>query len=86
MWIDEAHVNFHTLGGRYAPFAKVLQQDGYRVGANTQPFDPARLQSCRILVISNALDSSNAVNWNLPTDLARPDKYLPVEAGYFCVV
>lgn len=70
VWIDEAHVNFHTLGGRYAPFGKVLQQDGYRVGSNTQTFDLERLQSCRILVISNALDSSNAGNWNLPNPSA----------------
>ncbi|MFN0177077.1 MAG: DUF4350 domain-containing protein [Saprospiraceae bacterium] len=70
VWIDEAHVNFHTLGGRYAPFAKVLQQDGYQVGANARAFDKAELQSCRILVISNALDSSNARNWNLPNPSA----------------
>ncbi|MBX2927810.1 MAG: DUF4350 domain-containing protein [Saprospiraceae bacterium] len=70
VWIDEAHMNFHTMSGRYAPFAKVLQQDGYRVGANTQAFDLAGLQSCRILVISNALDSSNARNWNLPNPSA----------------
>lgn len=67
VWIDEAHQNFHTLGGRYAPFAKVLQQDGYQVGANTRQFDEASLKSCRILVISNALDSSNAGGrWSLP--------------------
>ena len=70
VWIDEAHMNFHTLGGRYAPFAKVLQQDGYQVGANIQAFDMAGLKSCRILVISNALDSSNARNWNLPNPSA----------------
>lgn len=73
VWIDEAHVNFHTLGGRYAPFAKVLQQDGYQVGANTRTFDLTNLQSCRILVISNALDSSNARNWNLPNPSAFSD-------------
>lgn len=70
VWIDEAHFNFHTLGGRYAPFAKVLQQDGYQVGANTRSFDQSGLSSCQILVISNALDSSNAVNWQLPTPSA----------------
>jgi hypothetical protein len=29
--IDEAHFNFHTLEGRYAPFAKLLRRDGYVV-------------------------------------------------------
>ncbi|HMQ47661.1 MAG TPA: DUF4350 domain-containing protein [Saprospiraceae bacterium] len=68
--IDEAHFNFHTLNGRYAPFAKVLELDGYEVGANTEPFDLQRLQSCRILVISNPLDSSNVGNWSLPNHSA----------------
>lgn len=70
VWIDEAHVNFHTLSGRYAPFAKVLRLDGYQVGSNTQPLSLDGLQSCRILVISNALDSSNASNWDLPNPSA----------------
>lgn len=26
--IDEAHFNFHTVDGRYAPFAKLLRRDG----------------------------------------------------------
>lgn len=68
--IDEAHANFHTLGGRYAPFAKVLEWDGYKVGANTGSFDLERLQQCKILVISNALDSSKLGNWTLPNPSA----------------
>lgn len=70
VWIDEAHANFHTIGGRYAPFAKVLRQDGYQVGANSQLFNLGNLQSCRILVISNALDTSSIRNWDLPNPSA----------------
>ena len=31
IFIDEAHHNFHTMGGRYQAFAKLLQTDGYQV-------------------------------------------------------
>src|SRR4029453_2439065 len=34
--IDEAHNNFHTMGGNYRPFAKLLEADGYRVAPNTR--------------------------------------------------
>ena len=29
--VDEAHRNHHTAGGRYAPLARLLENDGYRV-------------------------------------------------------
>ena len=29
--IDEAHFNFHTADGRYAPFAQLLRRDGFVV-------------------------------------------------------
>lgn len=70
VWVDAAHYNFHTLDGRYAPFGKVLKQDGYQLGANTAPFSEAALNSCRILVISNALDSSDVGDWTLPNPSA----------------
>jgi hypothetical protein len=56
--VDEAHANFHTMGGRYKPFADVLRADGYQVAAGTQTFTKASLASARVLVISNALGSS----------------------------
>jgi len=64
--VNEAHANFHTMGGRYKPFADVLRADGYLVVAGTQAFTKASLASARVLVISNALGSgfnqSNALN------------------------
>jgi len=64
--VDEAHNNFHTMGGRYKPFADVLRADGYLVAAGTQAFTKASLASARVLVISNALgpgfNQSNATN------------------------
>ena len=43
--LDEAHHNFHTVGGRYAPFVKLLQRDGYVVRPNRAPFARASLRS-----------------------------------------
>jgi hypothetical protein len=64
--VDEAHANFHTISGRYKPFADVLRADGYLVTAGTQAFTKASLRTAVVLVISNALGSgfneSNATN------------------------
>ncbi len=70
--LDEAHFNFHTLDGRYASFGKVLRDDGYRVQPNRAPFTAVALAGCKILVISNALDSASAGDkgWQLPTPSA----------------
>jgi hypothetical protein len=52
--IDEAHRNFHTMTGRYAPFAALLRNDGFRVKAGTSPFTAPTLRGVDVLVISNA--------------------------------
>ena len=65
--LDEAHNNFHTLGGRYAPFGKLLQDDGFVVNANRAPFSVDSLAGVRVLVIANALHPSNVEKWTLPT-------------------
>lgn len=52
--IDDAHQNFHTADGRYAPFANLLRNDGYRVDRATQPITPQRLAGVHVFVISNA--------------------------------
>lgn len=52
--IDEAHLNFHTAGGQYAPFAALLRADGYSVSAGTRSFDAETLRGVDILVIANA--------------------------------
>jgi hypothetical protein len=63
--LDEAHNNFHTLGGRYCTFGKVISDDGYRMMPGTAPFTEAYIQQARILVISNALAPDD--EWVLPT-------------------
>jgi hypothetical protein len=52
--IDEAHRNFHTLEGEYAPFGKLLRADGYRLRASTTRFSADALKGIDILVIANA--------------------------------
>jgi hypothetical protein len=55
--LDEAHENFHTVSGRYKPFADLLQADGYRVIAGTQAFTAQALGGTQVLVIANAQGS-----------------------------
>ncbi len=52
--IDEAHQNLHTASGRYASFAAVGEQDGYRVEPSTAQFATAPPPDGAILVIANA--------------------------------
>ena len=52
---DEAHHNFHTMDGRYQPFANLLLNDGYRVIRNRVPFTKISLKDYKVLVIANAL-------------------------------
>ncbi len=65
--VDEAHGNFHTAGGRYAPFAVLLQRDGFRVGASKTAITPSALEAVDVFVISNALAEQNLEDWSLPT-------------------
>jgi hypothetical protein len=52
--IDAAHDNFHTVDGRYSPFAALLRADGYQVRGGTAPFDAGGLDGVEVLVIANA--------------------------------
>ena len=51
--IDEAHNNFHTATGRYAPFAALMRNDGYRVAPSAVTLTKVALDSVGVLVISN---------------------------------
>jgi hypothetical protein len=56
---DEAHNNFHTSTGRYKPFVDLITNDGYQVSSNKEKFSASVLQGHDVLVISNALGSSD---------------------------
>jgi hypothetical protein len=75
--LDEAHHNFHTKSGRYAPFARLLESDGFVVRPNTQAFTAASLAGARVLVVSNAIHASNDTSWVVPT----PSAFTPEEIG-----
>ena len=61
--IDAAHLNFHTADGGYAPFAKLLRQDGYRVESSAVPFATERLGRMDVLVIANAMHKQSEKDW-----------------------
>lgn len=76
--IDEAHNNYHTAGGRYYKFAELLRLDGYVVMPLKPDFTRDSLDSCDILVISNALHDQNVGHWRLPTPSAFTDSEIDV--------
>lgn len=68
IFLDEAHFNFHTLAGRYAPFARLLRRDGFTVKPLREPWAKAALAPAKVLVVANALAERNARgDWTLPT-------------------
>jgi len=73
--IDEAHHNFHTIDGRYHPFAALLRRDGYRVKGNNKMFTATTLEGVDVLVIANALNRINAKDWGPP----NPSAFTPEE-------
>ncbi len=64
--IDEAHHNFHTVDGRYAPFADLLRADGYVVTGFASGFTRESLVDCDLLVVANALAEANEDDWSYP--------------------
>ena len=80
--IDEGHHNFHTRTGRYAPFARLLEADGYRVRSHRGEVSERSLDGTDILVIVNALHASNVNQWELPTPSAFSDKEIEAIAAF----
>jgi hypothetical protein len=70
VFVDEAHFNFHTVDGRYQPFAALLRRDGYDVRGSKSAFSKTSLKNGKILVIANALAERNKDQWTLPTPSA----------------
>ena len=66
--LDEAHFNYHRLGGRYYAFGKLLQKDGYVLKSGNEQFSAAYLSTMKILVIANALADTS--KWKLPSKSA----------------
>lgn len=56
---DEAHNNFHTVAGRYKPFADLIFNDGYQVNVNRRLFSKESLSTFKVLIIANALGAED---------------------------
>ena len=65
--VDAAHGNFHTIEGRFAPFAELLRLDGYRVESATEPATAGLLGRGSVYVIANAVLGGDEATWTLPT-------------------
>lgn len=68
--VDSGHNNYHTVTGRYAPFAALLRNDGFQVVDSTSVFTGDSLAPFKVLVISNALPPALVKDWNLPPSSA----------------
>ena len=53
--IDGGHVNFHTAEGGFRPFARLIEDDGFRVRALSGELADSVLAGGDVLVIANAL-------------------------------
>lgn len=71
--IDAGHHNFHTLEGRYRPFASLLRRDGFRVSGSPATLSPQTLAAIDVLVVANALNERNQTDWRLPNPPAFAD-------------
>lgn len=71
IFIDGAHHNFHQKSTGFLPLTLLLEKEGYIVKSTNQKItDTEQLKSCDILVIANALNASNAADWNAPNPSA----------------
>lgn len=80
--IDEAHRNRHTRDGGFAPFARLLEADGYRVRASAAPFTAQALEGIDVLVVANALAEENVGNWRRPIEPAFPPAEVAAVAAW----
>lgn len=64
--VDEGHHEFHTLGGRFAPFGRLLARDGFVPRSHQGRIVRADLEPARVLVIANALAERNVDDWIRP--------------------
>ncbi len=64
--VDGGHNNFHTIDGRYGPFADVVRSDGFEVAEVEGKLAAETIGSCRVLVIANPLGEETRDPSHLP--------------------
>jgi len=73
--IDEAHYNPHTARGKYRPFARLLEADGYQVARGEEKLSAESLADAAVLVIVNAAGGPRpeilGINLPIPTRKKR---------------
>lgn len=74
LYIDEGHYNFYTKEGQFKPFSNLLEKDGYNVAKYPWRILQIKLVTAKILVIANAVNAVNEINWELPTPSAFSKK------------
>lgn len=72
--VDEAHHNYFTAKGYYRGLTALLEADGMRVVPGVQPFSPALLKNCDVLVVADARGAARA---DVPA--ARNSAFRPLE-------
>lgn len=72
IYLDHAHNNFHRLDGRFAAFAAVARNDGFRIEGFDGAFTSETLANVDTLIIANAVSEVNRDenNWTLPNPSA----------------
>ena len=71
--VDAGHGNWHTVSGRFAPFARLLARDGYAVVEAQGETTAAILEKSDVFVIANAVKGGEESTWVLPTPPALSD-------------
>jgi hypothetical protein len=54
VFFDQAHREHHHARGTYAPFTRLLENDGYTVTVNREPIGPETLRGQTVLVVVTA--------------------------------
>src|SRR6266550_337583 len=79
--VDSGHHNYHTIDNRYASFAALLRNDGFRVVDSKATFAPNTLAMAKVLVIANAFPVDDGVPPPVPTPAAfSPSEVSAVKA------
>lgn len=68
--VDEGHHNYHKSKERFAPFAALLQNDGFQVSGKEGHIEASYLSGVDVLVIANALNLVNDGRWAKPVPSA----------------
>ncbi len=78
--VDEAHHNFHTMSGRYAPLAALIRSDGCEVVPGRTKFSAESLRGLDVLVISNALGHAKMDHEEASNPAFTPEECAAVRA------